>query len=662
MLQPHHDGSLLHVSTLTPELGELVTVRLRIPTAADAPLEVLVRSTPDREPFFNKAVHIGSAGAYEWWEAEIRVANPVHRYRWLVHYASGQTHWINQEGVHRIETRDDADFALVAHPAPPTWATDAVLYQVFPDRFARSAQAAAHPTPEWATAAAWDEPVVGSGPGVSAQLYGGDLPGVEAHLDHLVDLGVTVLYLTPVFPGASNHRYNASTFDVVDPLLGGDEALVSLVEAAHARGLKVMGDLTSNHTGDTHDWFIAAQASEDAPEREFYYFHEGGTYASWLGHASLPKLNWRSPELRRRFIEGPDSVVGRWLRPPFSLDGWRIDVANMTGRYETDDLNAEVRQTIRQTMIDINPDTLLLGESTNDATDDFQGDAWHGAMTYANFTRPVWGWLSVPGSAAFGGLGMARSVIPSYTGIDLHAQHQRFIAGIPWRTRLHNMNALDTHDTPRFATNALPGALPAALGMAVALPGIPVVWSGDELGLTGVNGEDSRTPMPWDALDEHADAIALHRELLALRAAQPALRGGGMRWLHVGEEALVWVRETAASSVLCVAARGFYDVVIDEGDVRVEGEPTRLFGDAGISVFGDAGLRLTGSGPAFAAWSLPGVAVPVPAAEDELAQRALLDENASQDAALAHGEAAAPTLTAAWSKDTQTGSIPVIEQ
>ena len=96
MLQPHHDGSSLHVSTLTPELGETVRVRLRIPIAHDEPLEVLVRSNPDREPFFNKAVHIGTAGAYHWWEAEIRVANPVHRYRWLVHWQSGQTDWINQ--------------------------------------------------------------------------------------------------------------------------------------------------------------------------------------------------------------------------------------------------------------------------------------------------------------------------------------------------------------------------------------------------------------------------------------------------------------------------------------------------------------------------------------------------------------------------------------
>ena len=112
---------------------------------------------------------------------------------------------------------------------------------------------------------------------------------------------------------------------------------------------------------------------------------------------SLPKFNWNSEVLRRRFIEGEESVVARWLRPPFNLDGWRIDVANMTGRYLDEDHNAEVRRIIRRTMNEVNPDTILLGESTNDAAGDFQGDAWHGAMTYANFTRPLWSWLLDPG-------------------------------------------------------------------------------------------------------------------------------------------------------------------------------------------------------------------------------------------------------------------------
>ena len=124
------------------------------------------------------------------------------------------------------------------------------------------------------------------------------------------------------------------------------------------------------------------------------------TCRGW-GTRRLPKFNWASEKLRERFIDGPDSVVATWLKPPYNADGWRIDVANMTGRLGDIDHNADVRQLLRKTMIDINPETVLLGESTNDATGDLQGDGWHGAMTYASFTRPLWGWLSEPADAAY---------------------------------------------------------------------------------------------------------------------------------------------------------------------------------------------------------------------------------------------------------------------
>jgi glycosidase len=129
-----------------------------------------------------------------------------------------------------------------------------------------------------------------------------------------------------------------------------------------------------------------------------YYFHDAAhtTYETWLDAATLPKFDWNSAELRRRFIEGPDSVVARWLAEPYGIDGWRIDVANMTGRLGAEDLNAVVRQTVRRTMIEVSSDTLLLAESTNDAASDLQGDAWHGGMTYPAFTRGVWSWLASP--------------------------------------------------------------------------------------------------------------------------------------------------------------------------------------------------------------------------------------------------------------------------
>ena len=222
----------------------------------------------------------------------------------------------------------------------PDWVPDQVGYQVFPDRFERTVDRAADP--DWATPADWDDPVVHRGRATSSQLYGGTLDGVRERLDHLTDLGATLLYLTPVFEARSNHRYDAVSFDRVDPLLGGDAALSALLDAAHGAGLRVVGDLTTNHTGSGHDWFALAQADEGSLEREFYLFAGDGD-ASWLGHLHLPKLDHRSVELARRLYDGPDSVVAHWLRE--GLDGWRVDVANMTGRLAAEDLAHQVART-----------------------------------------------------------------------------------------------------------------------------------------------------------------------------------------------------------------------------------------------------------------------------------------------------------------------------
>ena len=163
-----------------------------------------------------------------------------------------------------------------------------------------------HATPDWAIPAAWSDPVDISPKGVAHQLYGGDLDGITEHLDHLESLGVDVVYLTPFFPARSNHRYDASSFEQIDPLLGGAPALRRLTKAAHERGMKVMGDFTTNHTGNAHEWFLkaAGPGGKNTPERD-YYIWEDGTYVAWLGVPSLPKLNHLNAALRHRIFEDP---------------------------------------------------------------------------------------------------------------------------------------------------------------------------------------------------------------------------------------------------------------------------------------------------------------------------------------------------------------------
>ncbi|WP_286217533.1 glycoside hydrolase family 13 protein [Paraoerskovia sediminicola] len=479
---------------------------------------------------------------------------------------------------------------------------DGIVYQVFPDRFARSAAAADRDLPGWALPADWDTPVIPEGPGVGTQLYGGDLAGVEEHLDHLVDLGVGTLYLTPFFPGRSNHRYDASTFAHVDPLLGGDEALASLTRAAHARGLRVMGDITTNHTGAGHEWFVAALADPQAPERDLYYWTDGG-YVSWLEHDSLPKLDWASPQVAEKMLHGADAPVRRYLEAPFDLDGWRVDVANMTGRHAAQDDTHEVAREVRRAITDVRADGALVGEHFHDASGDLAGDGWHANMNYSAFTRPIWTWLAPEGSQVpYLGLPVT---MPRRSGPDVVATMREFDAVVPWAVASRQWNMLGSHDTARLRTVVGgPEMVEVAAAVLMTYPGTPVVFAGDELGLEGVNGEHSRVPMPWGRLElQDAATHDTYRSLVRLRRESRALREGGMRWVHVDDDALVYLRETADERVLVVAARGPWSGAVVTG-LAVDGFPERLFGGVPLQVEPD-GVRVAGDGPAVGVWRLP---------------------------------------------------------
>ena len=209
---------------------------------------------------------------------------------------------------------------------------------------------------------------------------------------------------------------------------------------------------------------------------------------------------------------------------------------------------------------EINPDAALLAEATNDAAPDFSGEHWHGAMTYSNFTRPLWSWLA--GDAAHVNFFGTPLPGPNRTGAeDFLATHLDLAAAFSWDVRQQNMNALNSHDTARAATVMIDGGQRLGAVLMFTLPGVPVVFAGDEFGLKGHNGEASRTPMPWNDPDRVlADLRNDYAALAALRRDQPALTGGGIRWLHADGDALAFVRETAGSCVLVVVTRAAADV------------------------------------------------------------------------------------------------------
>lgn len=554
----HHDGSQQYVSPRSHELGHTAIVRIRVHHTA--PVEVAVRTVEDGEPRFHPASLESETNGEQWFRAEITVHNPVQNYRFLITSAQAPTYaWLNGTGLHTRDVSDAHDFRITAHPPAPEWAREAVLYQIFPDRFATTgvATASGSALPDWAIPRQWHDPVAPAWPETSHEYFGGDLPGITANLDYLQSLGVTGVYLTPIFPGRSNHRYDAATFAEVDPLLGGNEALVELSAALHARGMHIIGDLTTNHTGDSHEWFQRAQFDPTSVEHSFYYWTEHG-YESWLGVTSLPKLNYHSEDLRDGFIRGDDSTVGRWLKEPYNLDGWRIDVANMTGRLGADDFAHEVARTVRETALAINPDALVIAEHFHDASDDVDGDGWHANMNYTGFTRPLWTWLVAEGTEQpF--IGMPAS-IPSLPGGQVAASMNDFLAQIPWQVQQVQWNMLCSHDTARIRTVVgSDDRLIVAAAALFTLPGTPVIFAGDELGFEGTNGEHSRTPIPWGQERQvNPTVLQAYTDLAHLRTSQPALTRGGKHWVLVDDDALAFVRDDEKSRVLVVLTRSAY--------------------------------------------------------------------------------------------------------
>lgn len=536
----HHDGSPLYVSDPSPGLGDRVEVFARTAGTLGT-RRVFVRSAPDGEPAFTEATVDRVTPSETWWRATLRVVNPECGYRFLLHTDAGPL-WLSAAGLSRTEVTDAADFTLTAYPPPPAWAADAVIYQIFPDRFARSERPRG-PLPSWARPAEWDDPIPYGRPHALQQIYGGDLWGVAERLDHIETLGANLVYLTPFFPARSNHRYDASTFDHVDPLLGGDEALKSLTAQAHARGMRVIGDITLNHSGDAHAWFVKARNDHASRERDFYYF-DGDDYATFAGVKTLPKFDHRSAELRRRL----DAVIARYPGE-YGLDGWRVDVAQSAGRHGAVELNAQVATATRAALGD---GRLLLAENQFDASAALRGDGWHGTMAYAGFARPVWSWLARERSTEFWG---TPGPIPAYGGHDLAAVMRAYAARIPWRSHAHNLTLLDSHDTARFRSIA--GRDHQHLGAALlfTLPGLPMVFAGDEVGVEGVHLEDGRRPFPWDPAAQDHGTHQLYRELIALRRGREALRRGGLRWLRAEQDVVLFERAAPGETLLIQVSR-----------------------------------------------------------------------------------------------------------
>jgi alpha-glucosidase len=555
----HHDGSSTYVSDPLPKLGDIITLRLRTPK--NAPLKhVFLRASLDGESHWAKFKKTEHTRTSDIWVGELpmRQVDVIYRFKLMTDEGA---YYYNAMGASRADSPEYYDFRIVADYHAPLWVRDTVFYQIFPDRFYNGDPANDVPEGAWIREGkptmprAWGELPHPWEHSRSVDFFGGDLQGITQKLDYITDLGCNGLYLTPIFEAASNHRYDITDFKKVDPYVGGDEGLAELRNAMDEKQMRLMLDITPNHVGITNRWFDKAVNDPKAPEASFFFLHpETKTFSTWLGVSSLIKLNYASQKLRDLMYRDPDSVMRHWMKPPFRIDSWRLDVANMTGNMGEEQLDHDVWVEMRQNLKAEDPEIYLIGEYYPDGTPHLQGDELDGAMNYAGFNIPVRRWL---GGADVGDENLYVDPHPLPTDA-LALQWRRFLAAVPYVIALQQFTQLDSHDTTRVF-NVVKGDVPLVkLGVAIlmAFPGVPCIYYGSELGLDGGKDPDNRRCMPWNEKDWDQDLLAYHKQVIALRKDSPALKHGGYQELYAEGEALAFLRESPEQRIVFVGWRG----------------------------------------------------------------------------------------------------------
>lgn len=467
----------------------------------------------------------------------------------------------------------------VPRQTQPDWYKNGIVYQIFPDRFARGADwreraekalAAHREGPARVLVEDWDTPPTyrksEDGDILEWDFYGGTLRGVREKLDYLADLGVTVIYLNPIFEAASNHRYDTADYLRIDPMLGDEEEFCALAREARERGISIMLDGVFNHCGQDSRYFNrygnypepGAWQGDESPYRDWFFFNEDGTYDGWWGNPDLPDVNEKSPEYRE-LICGQDGVVRKWLRA--GARGWRLDVA--------DELSDGFIEDIKAAMVAERPDGALVGEVWEDASNKmaygklrqyFEGTELDGTMNYPLRTAL---------------LAFVRNQIGAP---EMAARLEQLRENYPRDAFFSCLNLLGSHDRERLFTMLGDAPDPdtlsdeecaafrldeghASLAMSrlwltvllqMTLPGVPCVYYGDERGMEGFRDPYNRAAFPWDG--GRMDCATVFRNAIAVRKALPVLTTGDFEPFADGEDVFGFWRRGEDGECVCVLA------------------------------------------------------------------------------------------------------------
>ena len=506
---------------------------------------------------------------HEWWECDFTPdQSGLYFYRFEIDTWRGTlgitSRFGGESGIDEFGAPEGECWQLTVFESQyqiPDWLSGGIMYQIFPDRFYRSGTTKYNVPQDrylhqrWGSQPEWRPNHQGEI--TNSDYFGGDLEGIIQKLDYLQSLGITCIYLNPIFEAHSNHRYDTADYTKVDPLLGTKEDFKRLCKEANKRGMHIMLDGVFNHTGSDSIYFnrkgryqtLGAYQSQESPYYDWYQFYQWPEqYACWWNFETLPNVN-EANETYNAYINGTDGVIQTWLKA--GADGWRLDVADELPDLFLDDITKAAKQ--------VKPTSMILGEVWEDASNKMAygqrrryllGKQLDSVMNYP-FREAIIGFLTGKNPAEM--MELIMTVLEHYPPSAIHLL----------------MNHIGTHDTERILTvlggEPLNGRdrewqsktklsqeqrskglalLKLASLMQYTLPGIPCVYYGDEAGMEGYRDPFNRGCFPWG--HEDAELVNWYRSLGKIRHSCEVLKQGTLEPYYADDDCFVYVRSDEA--------------------------------------------------------------------------------------------------------------------
>ncbi|WP_350343008.1 glycoside hydrolase family 13 protein [Proteinivorax tanatarense] len=434
----------------------------------------------------------GSDDLHDYWIAKVTTKHRRLRYGFLLENPI-QSIYYTERGFYKKAPSDASYYFCFPYInkvdifSPPDWVSSTVWYQIFPERFANG-----NPSINPKNSLPWN-----SRRPSQKSYYGGDFQGIMDKLDYIASLGVTGLYLTPIFKAHSNHKYDTIDYMEIDPQFGDKDTFKKLVQKCHAKGIKVMLDAVFNHSGLYFPPFQdVIKNGDNSPYKDWFHLHNLPLKTDFLANydtfgyvPTMPKLNTENKEVKAYLL----NVAKYWIEE-FDIDGWRLDVAN--------EVDHAFWRDFRKVVKEAKPDAYILGEVWHDAMPWLLGDQFDAVMNYP-LTTAITEYFTTNNINKAEFMNSVNKILNMY----------------PETINSVQFNLLGSHDTARILTlsNSNKEKVKLQMLMQFTMPGTPCIYYGDEISMEGGEDPDCRRCMIWEEKKQDKEMLGFVKKIISLR-------------------------------------------------------------------------------------------------------------------------------------------------